>query len=118
MKGAGRGRNAPALPYARDAVHTHNESEIDVDNRLRIRISKAITDDLAVRSPDDDGCWGGIDAPGAYRITRERARLILGDCEFQGNIGGDYIDSVGSGVTRAYRALHRQICKVLKESAT
>jgi len=78
-----------------------------------VRISSALFNDLCVRSPDEDGCWRGIDNPGTHRITEQQARQILGDCDYQGNITGDYIDSVGSGTTRAYRALHAQITKAL-----
>ncbi len=82
--------------------------------RVAVKISQAIMNDLSVRCPDEDGCWRGIDEPGKHWITHQQAREILGDCEYQGNIGGDYIDPVSPGVTRAYRALHQQISKALQ----
>lgn len=84
------------------------------DHRLRIRISAAVFNDLCVRSPDEDGCWRGIENAGVHCLTYQQAREILGDCEYQGNIGGDYIDPVSAGVTRAYRSLHAQISKALQ----
>ena len=82
--------------------------------RVPVRVSPAIMNDLTVRCPDEDGCWRGIDAAGMYWITHQQARELLGDCEYQGNIGRDNIDPVSPGVTPAYRALHRQISKALQ----
>ena len=84
-----------------------------MNTRLHIRISHTIFNDLAVRCPDEDGCWRGIEGPVYHDITFQQAREILGDCEYQGNIGGNYIDPVSAGVTRAYRALHHQISNAL-----
>jgi len=81
--------------------------------RVSIRISKTIANDLEVRSPDEDGCWRGIDTPGVYWLTRQEALQIRADCEYQGNVGGNYIDPVSSGLTRAYRALYKQIGEAL-----
>lgn len=76
---------------------------------LKLRISRAILDDLAVRCPDEDGCWKGIDTPGVHQVTVDQARQIAADCDYQGNVTGNWIDPVSPGVTRAYRALYAQI---------
>lgn len=76
---------------------------------IKLRISQAIMDDLSVRCPDEDGCWKGIDHAGVHEVSESQARAIKGDCDYQGNITGDWIDSVGGGTTRAYRALYKQI---------
>lgn len=81
---------------------------------VRVRISPRILADLEIRSPDDDGCWRGVHEPGIYWLSRQQAKEILGDCEFQGNVGGNYIDPVSPGLTRAYRALHNQLQGTLK----
>jgi hypothetical protein len=78
---------------------------------MKIRISATIMDDLAVRCPDEDGCWRGIYRPGVHEVSDQQAREIAGDCDYQGNISGDYIDPISPGVTRAYRALYAQIAK-------
>ncbi len=88
-------------------------SELMKKCRVPVRISNAILNDLSVRCPDEDGCWRGIDYPGVHWLTHQQCREILGDCEYQGNIGGDYIDPISPGVTRAYRALHAKINKAL-----
>jgi phage-related protein len=78
-----------------------------------IRISKTIIEELEVRCPDPDCGYEGMEKAGIYEIDADRCRKLLADCEYQGNIGADYIDPVNSGVTRAYRALHRQLLKAL-----
>jgi hypothetical protein len=81
---------------------------------VRLTISQTIINDLDVRCPDADGCWRGIEHAGVHTVSRQQAREIAGDCEYQGNIGGNYIDPVSGGLTRAYRALHAQIQEALK----
>jgi hypothetical protein len=76
---------------------------------IKIRITPALFADLRVRVPDEDGAWRGIEAPGIYHVTEQQARQIAGDCDYQGNITGDWIDTVGGGVTRAYRSLYANI---------
>jgi hypothetical protein len=46
-----------------------------------------------------------------HEVSDQQAREIAGDCDYQGNISGDYIDPISPGVTRAYRALYAQIAK-------
>lgn len=82
---------------------------------IKIRVSQAIMNDLAVRCPDEHGCWRGIDNAGTHEVSAQQAREIAGDCDYQGNVTGDYIDPVSPGVTRAYRALYSQIQKALDE---
>lgn len=84
--------------------------------RLRIRISPTIFADLQVRCPDEDGAWRGINNPGIVYLSVQQAREIAGDCDYQGNVSGDYIDPVSPGLTRAYRALHSQIQSALIEA--
>lgn len=81
---------------------------------IKLRISRTIIDDLNVRSPDEEGCWRGIDEAGMHEVSEQQAREIKGDCDYQGNVTGNYIDPVSGGLTRAYRALYNQIEKALK----
>lgn len=85
---------------------------------LQVKISRAVMNDLEVRCPDEDGCWRGIDNAGNHWISHQQARELLSDCAYQGNIGGDYIDPVSPGVTRAYRALHSQLSSALASVKT
>lgn len=75
---------------------------------MRIIISSTIFNDLCVRCPEDE-TWQGIEAAGTYDISIEQAKKIQADCDYQGNVTGDYIDPVSPGLTSAYRALYKQI---------
>lgn len=83
---------------------------------IKIRISGAIMNELAVRCPDEDGAWKGIDNAGVHAVGLQQAKEIAGDCDYQGNITGNWIDPVSSGVTRAYRALYWQIQRALRDA--
>lgn len=78
-----------------------------------LRISQTIIDDLAVRCPDEDGAWKGIDEAGFHRLPRQQVAQIQGDADYQGNVTGNWIDPVSPGLTRAYRALYAQCERVL-----
>lgn len=80
---------------------------------IKLRISATIFGDLCVRCPDEAGAWRNVDGPGVIEVSEQQAREIKGDCDYQGNVTGDYIDPVSGGVTRAYRALYAQIQKAL-----
>ena len=76
---------------------------------MKLRISNAVWNDLCVRAVECGDLDAQITGPGTYEVSEASARLILEDCDFQGNVTGNYIDPASSGVTRAYRALYAQI---------
>lgn len=86
-------------------------------SKIRAVISYAVFADLQVRGMVDAGSWRSITGPGTYYMSPQQAREIADDCDYQGNITGNWIDPVSGGVTRAYRALYANITKAL-ETAT
>lgn len=80
---------------------------------MKIRISNAIQLDWLCRAPEGMpyerlmySCHAGNAL--IVEISDEERAEIIADCKHQGNIGGNYIDPVSAGLTRAYRALHKQ----------
>ena len=75
---------------------------------MKIKLSQTILWEYETCGLDYDP-YSRFDKVGSYEITEQERSEMIEDCKHQGNIGGDWIDSVGAGVTRAYRALYKQL---------
>lgn len=75
---------------------------------MKVRITQTLIWEYETRSLNH-APYGRFEKAGTYEINETERQEMIADCEYQGNIGGDWIDPISSGVTKAYRSLHKQL---------